>query len=135
MFMGKTNLKTMKMKPRNIIGWILTVAIAALLLFSASAKLMADTKTINMAAHMGLSLKKFKFIGLVEIVSTLLFIFPRTGVLGTLLLAAYMGGAIATHMEHFMSPNMPVLIECVIFIAGALRFPELNSRFFGKMAS
>ena len=125
----------MNTKPRNIIGWILTAAIAALLLFSAYAKLMADPKTINMAAHIGLSMKKFRFIGLVEIISTLLFIIPRTGVLGTLLLAAYMGGAIATHLEHFQSPNIPVVIECLIFITAALRFPELNSRLFGKMAS
>jgi len=125
----------MNTKPRNIIGWFLTIAIAALLLFSTYGKLMADTKTLNIAAHMGLSLKKFKFIGLVEIISTLLFIIPRTGVLGTLLLAAYMGGALATHLEHFLSPNIPIIVECAIFITAALRFPELNSRLFGKMAS
>jgi uncharacterized membrane protein YphA (DoxX/SURF4 family) len=36
-------------------------------------------------------------LGIVEITCTLLYLFPRTSVLGAILLTGYMGGAIATH--------------------------------------
>jgi hypothetical protein len=39
-------------------------------------------------------------IGLGELASTVLFLIPRTAVVGTLLLSAYLGGAIVTHMQR-----------------------------------
>ena len=125
----------MNTKTRKIIGWILTAMLAFVLLFSAAMKLSGKPEVINSAAHFGLSLKKFVFIGIVEIISTVLFIIPRTGVFGAMLLAAYLGGAIATHLEHFLPPYAPVVIESVLFITALIRFPEMGSRLFGKMAS
>ncbi len=46
---------------------------------------------------MGFSASGIKLLGVLEVVCFILFVIPRTGVLGTLLLAAYMGDAIATH--------------------------------------
>jgi uncharacterized membrane protein YphA (DoxX/SURF4 family) len=36
-------------------------------------------------------------LGITELVATILYIFPRTSVLGAILITGYMGGAIATH--------------------------------------
>ena len=125
------NHQRMNSKTRNIIGWILTGLVAALLLFSASMKLTGSPEVLKSAGHFGLSLKKFTFIAVIEILSTVLFIIPRTGVLGTLLVAAYLGGAIATHLEHFLPPYAPVIVECVVFITAVIRFPELSRRLMG----
>ena len=38
-------------------------------------------------------------IGIVELLATLLFIVPRTGLLGAVLMTAVLGGAIASHMR------------------------------------
>src|SRR5271167_3099111 len=38
-------------------------------------------------------------IGLACLVATLLYIFPRTAVLGAILLTGYLGGAVATHVH------------------------------------
>jgi hypothetical protein len=38
-------------------------------------------------------------IGVVLLVSTLLYLFPRTAILGAILLTGYLGGAIATHLR------------------------------------
>lgn len=59
---------------------------------------------------------------------------PRlsTPILGTLLLAAYMGGAIATHLEHGQSIIAPCVIQAFVWIVAVYRFPELRTRLFGQ---
>jgi hypothetical protein len=122
----------MSQKTKTTIGWVLTVLVAFLFAYSAFMKLTGSEKAMQGAASFGLSVHKIKLLGIVEIISILFFIFPRTGVLGTLLVAAYVGGAIATHLEHFMPIHLPVIIECVVFIAAVLRFPELCKRLMGS---
>ena len=118
----------MNPKTRKIIGWILTVILALLMLWSAFMKLSGNEEVVKGSAAFGLSANTLMWIGIVELLSILLFIYPRTGVVGTLLLASYLGGAIATHLEHAQPIVMPVLIECVIWITAAIRFPELTRR-------
>jgi len=86
-----------------------------------------------MAKGIGLDASTFRIIGLVELISVLLFLIPRTGILGTLLLAAYMGGAIATHLEHGLSIVAPAAIQAFIWIVVVFRFPELTNRILNKM--
>jgi hypothetical protein len=125
----------MSIKTRKIVGWILTGLIGAVLLMSAFMKLSGSPDAIKGAAAFGLSAATVKVIGVVEVVSLLLFIFPRTGVLGTLLLAAYLGGAIATHLEHQQSPMVPIILQCLVWITAVIRFPELSKRLMGNTNS
>ena len=39
-------------------------------------------------------------LGVILLVSTTLYAFPRTAVLGAVLLTGYLGGAVASHMRH-----------------------------------
>jgi hypothetical protein len=121
----------MSQKTRTIIGWVLTAILALVFIGSAISKLTANDEMLKQVTKMGLSQHKFHLIAIIEIVSFLLFAIPRTGLLGTLLLAAYMGGAIATHAEHFMPVLAPTIVECVVFITAAIRFPELSRRLMG----
>ena len=84
------------------------------------------------ASGFGLSLATIKELGVLELICIGLFIYPRTSIVGTLLIAAYMGGAIATHLQHQMPLVTPVIIETVIFITAAVRFPELSKRLMGN---
>jgi uncharacterized membrane protein YphA (DoxX/SURF4 family) len=122
----------MSPKTRNIIGWILTALIAIVFLMSAFMKLTGSEAAVKGAATLGLTADTIRIIGVVEILSILLFIIPRTGLLGTLLVAAYLGGAIATHLEHQQSVMAPVIIQCVVWITATIRFPELSRRLVGK---
>ena len=96
----------MSPKTKQIISWVLAGLVGALFLFSASGKLIPSEEGAKMAATFGLDASTMQMIGVVELISVILFLIPRTGVLGTLLLAAYMGGAIATHLEH----GQPIVI-------------------------
>lgn len=122
----------MTAKTRKIFKWILAGAIGIIFLSSAINKLIGGTETLEMAQNVGLDATTYKILGVVELLSVLLFLIPRTGILGTLLLAAYMGGAIATHLEHGMPIIAPVAIQTFIWIVAVVRFPELSQRIINK---
>jgi hypothetical protein len=121
-------LKTMSDKLKKIIYWVLTGLVAFVFVGSALGKLTADADALKMAEGFGLNAQNYAILGVIEIISIILFIIPRTGVLGTLLLAAYMGGAIATHLEHGQSIIAPCVIQTFLWIVAVYRFPELKSR-------
>jgi hypothetical protein len=121
-------LKTMSDKLKKIIYWVLTGLVAFVFVGSALGKLTADADALKMAEGFGLNAQNYAILGVIEIISIILFIIPRTGVLGTLLLAAYMGGAIATHLEHGQSVIAPCVIQTFLWIVAVYRFPELKSR-------
>lgn len=122
----------MTTKTKNIIDWSLSGLIGFIFVGSAMSKFFGGEDAIQMAQDIGLNATNFKIIGLIEFVSVILFLIPRTGVLGTLLLAAYMGGAIAVHLTHGQSVIAPAFIEVIVWSVAAIRFPELKSRLFNS---
>ena len=122
----------MTQKTKNIIGWVLTGILAFALIASASMKLTGGEELAKNAAAFGLTAGTLKIIGVLEIICILFFIIPRTGLLGTLLVAAYLGGAIVTHMEHGQPIIAPLIIQCLVWITAAIRFPELSRRLLGN---
>jgi hypothetical protein len=109
----------------RIIGWVLSGLLAGLYAFSASLKLAANQQAVEGFEKFGLSDWRI-IIGIGEICCALLFLIPRTAVAGTLLLSAYMGGAIVTHMQHGESIVGPSIVLVVVWIAAGLRLPELS---------
>jgi len=122
----------MSEKTKKIIYWVLTGLVAFIFLGSAMGKFTADEKALEMAASMGLDANTYKLLAFVEILSLVLFILPRTGVIGTLFLCAYMGGAIATHLEHGQSIMAPCIIQAFLWAVAFFRFPELTNRLRNK---
>lgn len=118
----------MTTKTKNIINWSLAGLVGFIFIGSAMRKFFGGEETIQMAHGIGLSAETFRIIGLVEFLSAILFLIPRTGIIGTLLFAAYMGGAIATHLTHAQSLIAPAIIEAIIWIVALIRFPELKHR-------
>jgi len=118
----------MTTKTKNIINWGLAGIIGFIFIGSAMSKFLGSEQTIQMAKGIGLSLETFKLLGFVELISVLLFLFPRTGIIGTLLLTAYMGGAIATHLTHGQSIIAPAIIEAILWVVAISRFTELKTR-------
>ena len=110
----------------KIIYWSLTSLVAFVFLGSATGKLMANEEALQAAKAFGINAKTYTLIGIIEIISLILFVVPRTGVLGTFLLAAYMGGAIATHVEHGISILAPCVIQSLVLAVSFYRFPELR---------
>jgi len=122
----------MTTKTKNIIKWSLAGVVGFIFIGSAISKLTGGADALEMANNIGLDAATFKVIGVIELLSVVLFIIPRTGILGTLLLAAYMGGAIATHLEHGLPIMAPAAIQAFIWIVALVRFPELTQRILNK---
>lgn len=102
--------------------------LAGLFLFSAAGKLagmMPKDAQEEMLAHIGWTADAMKVIGVIEVIITLLFLIPRTGLLGAVLLTGYMGGAIATHARVGDAPVTQVVIAVMLWAALALRQPVL----------
>lgn len=112
---------------KKIIYWGLTAMVAFVFAGSAYGKISG-----SMPAGFGIDADTFKMLGFIELTSLILFIIPRTGILGTLLLAAYMGGAIATHVEHAQPIGAPIMITAFVWVVALVRFPELTQRILGK---
>lgn len=66
-------------------------------------------------------------IGILEVVCTLLYAFPRTAVLGAILLTGYLGGATVVHVRGGDAFIAPILIGCIVWLGIYLREPRLHS--------
>jgi hypothetical protein len=122
----------MSEQTKKIIYWILTGLIAFVFVGSAIGKFTADANTLKLVESIGLNANTYKLLGVIELISVLLFIFPRTGILGVILLVSYMGGAIATHLESGQSVVAPCIIQTALVLISFYRFPELVKRISNK---
>ena len=115
-------------KTKKIIYWVLTGLVSFVFLGSAIGKFTANEEALKMASSFGLNAKTYTLVGVIELVCLILFIIPRTGIIGAILLASYMGGAIATHLEHGESIIAPCVIETFLLLVAFYRFPELKTK-------
>ncbi len=118
----------MTTKSNNILHWSLAGVVGFIFIGSAMSKFFGGDESMQMAQGIGLSADTFKLLGLMELISVILFVIPRTAIRGTVLLTAYMGGAIATHLTHGQPVMAPVIIEAIIVVVAFIRIPELKNR-------
>lgn len=66
------------------------------------------------------------FLGAIEIVSAVSLAVPRTRALGLLLITGFLGGAIATHLQHGQPPFAPAVLLALGWIGVRLRHPAAD---------
>lgn len=118
----------MSQKTIKIAGWVMTIILALLFIMSAFMKLTQNETALAQATSFGIDAKTYQIIGLMEIISLVLFLIPRTAIIGTLLLIAYLGGAIVTHLQHQQPIAMAIIIQIFLWLTAFIRFPELKQR-------
>src|SRR6516162_7703845 len=102
-------------------GWILSVLPSLLLLFSGNMKLVNPEGMAEQFKHLEYPVHLALALGIVEVGCTLVYLMPRTAVLGAILLTGYLGGAVATHtrlleMQFFVPLVLGVLIWGRLFL-------------------
>jgi hypothetical protein len=107
------------------VGTGLTYFMSFLLVGSAIAKLAHVPKVATQMAGLGFDGGKLVFIAVLEVISALLFAYPRTRTFGLLMVSAYLGGAIAAHVGHDQSGFQPAIVLALIWLATCLRNPEM----------
>jgi hypothetical protein len=80
-------------------GWIVSALPALGLVMSGSMKLIQPENMKEGFDHLGWDMNVAFTLGIVELSCTLIYLNPRTSVLGAILLTGYLGGATATHVR------------------------------------
>ena len=89
-------------KGQLIAGRVLSGLVILFLLFDAGLKLVSPETAIKYSPPgLGwpLEVGTMHMLGLLLLIPTLLYIWPRTAALGAILITGYLGGAIATHLR------------------------------------
>lgn len=88
-------------KIRQTAGYVMSGLVIAFMVLDGGMKLVPFDVVIKSTAELGYppSPDLMRGLGLVALICTALYAWPRTTVLGAILLTAYMGGAVATHLR------------------------------------
>ena len=82
------------------LGWTISGLVLAFLLADATMKLLALAPVLRAGEPLGFpSANMNRILGLILLASTLLATLPRTALIGSVLVTAYLGGAIATQLR------------------------------------
>ena len=117
-------------KKRKIAGYILSGLVTLIFVATGAMKFTAGEQNVQMAELVGGQTTLF-ILGGLQLLFALLFWIPRTAVVGFLLMACYMAGAIATHLVIKESFIPQMTIETLIWVTGFVRFSELSQRLCG----
>lgn len=108
-------------------GRVITIVVSLLFFFSAAMKFVGGAQVKEGMAHLGLPESMIIPLGVLELACTVVFLIPATSVLGAILLAGYMGGAICTHWRVGDPFVGQIAIALVIWLAIYLREPRLKA--------
>lgn len=109
---------------------ILTALSALFLLMDGGMKLFKPPFVIEATARLGYPESTIVGIGLTLLVCTVLYLIPRTAVLGTILLTGYLGGAVASNVRAgtpLFNMVFPVLFGVMAWASLVLRDKRLES--------
>ena len=110
---------------RQMTGNVLMILGGLMLIGSAGAKFAHFPKLVTELGAMGFDGDKLLFIAALEVISALLFLVPLTRSAGLLLVSSFLGGAIATHLQHGQPIAQPSFVLFVIWLATWLRHPVI----------
>ena len=83
-----------------IAGWVLSVLVILFMLLDGIMKFLKPAEVITTTVdELGYTEQHIFTLGILALTATLLYAIPRTSILGAILLTAYFGGAIASHLR------------------------------------
>ena len=101
-------------------GRIFSAIPVLMLLFSAALKFAKPAAVVQGFAQFGYPESLLLPLGIVELLCTVIYLIPRTSVLGAILLTGYLGGATATHVRigdpFFIPIGLGVLVWAGLFL-------------------
>ena len=107
-------------------GRVLTALVSALFLMGIAFALSGNPQAAQGLAKYGWPAGALKTVLALETLSLVLYLIPRTAVLGAVVLTGYLGGAVATHLRLGEAPTLPVVVGVVAWLGLWLREPRLR---------
>jgi hypothetical protein len=111
-------------------GWIVGGIAVLFLLVDSLMKILGTAVAVEATTGLGYPAGVVVTIGIVQLACLVLYVIPRTAILGAILLTGYLGGAIATHVRA----GSPLLGQTLFplyvaaFIWGALFLTDRRTR-------
>jgi DoxX-like protein len=112
------------------IGWILSVLPALFLLFASAMNLVKSDQVVEGTVKYGYAESVIRPLGIVLLICVVIYLVPRTSVLGAILLTGYLGGAVATHVraqEGLFTILFPVIFGALLWGGLVLRDAKLRT--------
>ena len=117
------------------IGRVLSGLAVAFLTFDAAGKLLKLAPVLSGTAELGYPESAIVPIGVLLLVGVILYVIPKTSVLGAIYLAAYLGGAVASHyrLGNPLASHVlfPVYVAACLWGGLALRNPRVLAVLMG----
>jgi len=114
-------------------GRIMSALPALFLVFDGVIHIMRIPPVVEAFARLGYSINLAVPLGIIEIACILLYVIPRTSVLGAVLLTGYLGGAVATNLRTgaplFSNVLFPVYVGVLLWGGLYLRDNALRGVF------
>lgn len=108
-------------------GRIVSALPTLLLLFSGVMKLIKPAAVVEEFARLGYPEGLAVGIGILEIFCAVVYMIPRSSVLGAILLTGYLGGATATHVRIGDPFFIPIIVGVVVWVGLYLRDDRLRA--------
>lgn len=108
-------------------GRVLTGLVAAFLMMDGALRIIGFAPYVEGTVQAGYPQSMAPGIGLALLVPTLLYLLPRTSILGAILLTGYLGGATATNLRLGMPLAFPVVFGILVWAALYLRDGRLRA--------
>jgi hypothetical protein len=113
-------------------GRVLTGIAVLFLLFDAFGKFTMPSYVVDACTRLGIPVSQGVSIGALLLVSTIIYVIPRTAVLGAVLLTGFLGGAVAIQMRAGSSTFetvFPVIFGIIVWAGIYLRDCKLRAVF------
>ena len=114
-------------RTRCIAGSVLIILLGLVLALSALVKFAHVPAVVNQMAASGFANGKLTLVAALELLSAALFLFSRTRSVGLLMLSAFLGGAICTHVQlgEYSKAGGPSVLLLLTWIGTWLRHPQV----------
>src|SRR5258706_4872622 len=111
-------------------GRIVSTLVVLFFLMDSIMKLWKPVVVVQATEKLGYPASTILGIGLALLVSTLLYVLPRTSVLGAVLITGYLGGAVATQVrvEDWANVPFPIVFAALAWLGLWLRDTRLRQR-------
>jgi hypothetical protein len=112
------------------IGYAISALGVLFLILDAVIKVLRLAPAIEATVQLGYPEHLVLTIGLVELACLVVYMIPRTAVLGAILMAGYLGGAVTTHLRIGSEPFavfFPVILGLMLWGGLYLRDPQLRA--------
>lgn len=128
--MNEQVLPVVQVESRPWAGYLISGLPVLFLLFDSLGKFVKPEPIVTGTVELGYQETVILPLGIILLVCTIIYLIPKSSVLGAILLTGYLGGAVATHVRVgnplFTHTLFPVYIGVLLWLGIYLRSPGLR---------